>query len=164
MARPRKYIQINGRTIDGVSFHRSTARYYIFDHRGKQRYFRDWREASAAYQAVRAAKLPPIDRAKLEARSGVRVAGVVERLRSDGRGGQADDMLFEGVAERILREGESAWLQFMEKMNVTADELGVPNYEIVEVGPAVAATDVTERDPAENPRLSGVGETWLRGK
>lgn len=164
MARPRKYIQINGRTIDGVSVHRSTARYYIFDHRGKQRYFRDWREASAVYQSMLAAKLPPIDRAKLEARSSVRVTGVVEKLRSGGRGSEADDLLFEGVAERILREGDSAWLQFMEKMNVRANELGVPNYEIVEVGPAVAAADVTERDPAENPRLSGVGETWLRGK
>ena len=59
MARPRKYIQVNGRTIDGASLHRSTARYYIFGHRGKQQYLRDWRDASAVYQSRLAAK--PID-------------------------------------------------------------------------------------------------------
>jgi integrase len=164
MARPRKYIQVNGRTIDGVSLHRATRRYYIFDNRGKQRYFHDWREASAAYRSVLAGRLQPVDRAKLEARSSVRAAEVIEKLRRNGQGSEADDLLFEGVAERILREGTSAWLQFLEKMNLTADELGVPNYEVVEVGPAVAASDVAELDTPENPRLSKVGETWLRGK
>jgi integrase len=48
MPRPRKYIQVNGETIDGVHLHRSSRRYYIIDRRGKQVYFRDWKAARAA--------------------------------------------------------------------------------------------------------------------
>ena len=41
MARPRKYAQVNGETIDGVHLHRSSGRFYILDERRKQVYFRD---------------------------------------------------------------------------------------------------------------------------
>ena len=47
MSRPRKYIQIDGQTIDGVSRHRPSKRYYIIDRSGNRVYFNDWREASA---------------------------------------------------------------------------------------------------------------------
>ena len=53
IARPRKYVQVDGKTIDGVSFHKATNRFYIYDHRGRQVYFRTWREASEAYQRLR---------------------------------------------------------------------------------------------------------------
>ena len=35
MARPRKYVRVNGRVIDGVSFHKATNRCDIYDVRGK---------------------------------------------------------------------------------------------------------------------------------
>lgn len=164
MGRPRKYIQVNGRTIDGVSSHRATGRYYIFDDRGKQRYFRDWRTASAAYQSDLARRLQPVDLAKLQAQASVRLADAQERLRETDQGSRADDLMFENVAEHILREGTSAWLQFLSKMNITADELGVPKYEVIEVGQPVAVSEAIEPASAENPCLSKLGEKWLQGK
>jgi hypothetical protein len=67
MARPRKYIQSTGKTINGVHHHRASGRYYVLDHQGGQVYFRDWREASATRQSCLGEQLDPADRAKLEA-------------------------------------------------------------------------------------------------
>ncbi|MBN2445771.1 MAG: hypothetical protein JXO22_03550 [Phycisphaerae bacterium] len=52
MARPRKYIQIDGKTVRGVSFHKATGRYYVYDHCGKQVYFKSWGEARDAYRRL----------------------------------------------------------------------------------------------------------------
>ena len=51
MARPRKFIQIEGRTVDGVSYHGPSKRYYIISQIGKRVYFRDWQKARTAHRA-----------------------------------------------------------------------------------------------------------------
>ena len=39
MVRPRKYIHINGKMINGIHLHKATGRYYITDRRSRQVYF-----------------------------------------------------------------------------------------------------------------------------
>jgi hypothetical protein len=81
------------------------------------------------------------------------MAQAMQLLREDGEGGRADDMLFETVAERILRGGISAWLHFLEQMNGTADDLGVPSYDVVEIGQPTKAVQDGGSNAADNPRL-----------
>ena len=54
MARPRKYVQdTNGRTVDGLSYHQASGRYYAISDDGQRRYFRrDTERAIAEHHRV----------------------------------------------------------------------------------------------------------------
>lgn len=170
MARPRKYVQVDGKTIDGVSFHKATNRFYIYDHRGKQVYFRTWREASEACQRLRgdlvaiakenaayavrhAATQQPEGFAKLVAMfaGDPRLAQVqIEVSHPDSRIHRPDGSLD--------RDGLS--------IEPFADSVGVPRFEVVEADAlnTEARADVQRLAAVDNPRLIDVGETWLRHK
>ncbi len=52
MARPRQRIQIDGRSIDSVIYHRPSKRYHIIDQTGRRVYFALWRDARTAYHIL----------------------------------------------------------------------------------------------------------------
>ena len=157
MARPRKYVQLNGREITGVS-RTSDGRYYTItgSHR---RYHKSLEEARGAYWAAQARTLTDVDRAKLNAKAEIRHAIALERLREQGGNGpsRADDAMMERVVERILVEGDPGWWQSLAVRNTLADELDVPAVEIDD-GTAVSTLAVATQ------RLSTVLAEWARLK
>jgi len=57
MARPRKYIHDSGKTVDGLSLHKSTGRFYSVETNGQRTYW--GRDKTVAIQDFRTSKNPP---------------------------------------------------------------------------------------------------------
>ena len=170
MTQPRKYVQVDGKTIDGVSFHKATNRFYIHNRRRRQVYFTTWQQASEAYQRLRG---DPVAIAKENAAYAVRYAAAqqpeafatlvamyagdpnlaqvqIEISHPDGRSRNPDGS--------FSRDGLS--------IEPFADHMGVPRFEVAEVGavPAGAGAALQKLSAADNPKLLNVGEMWLRHK
>ena len=170
MARPRKYVQVDGKTIDGVSFHKATNRFYIYDHRGKQVYFRTWQQASDAYQRLRG---DPVAIAKENAAYAVRHAAtqqpeafakLVAMFAGDPRLAQVQ-IEVSHPDSRIRRPDGSLDRDGL-SIEPFADSVGVPRFRVVEADAAntQARASVQRLAAVDNPRLIDVGETWLRHK
>lgn len=171
MARPRKYVRVDGRVIDGVSFHKATNRYYIYDRRGKQAYFRTWEEASAAYRRLQG---DPVAIAAENAAYAVRHAAfqkpeffsrLVEMF---GRAEFARGQLADTAPESRIVAPDGSYERDGLSIESFADQCGVPRFKVVEarVGDSrVDGDEVVRAVNAEaNPKLRGVGEAWLRLK
>jgi len=165
IARPRKYIQIEGQTIDGASLHKRTGRYYVLDQSGKRVYFKDWREARAAQRArpagpARAGQLRDMDdvaQARMIAEAEIRRSMALQKLKQQGLHGRADAPI--GVVGSVVSGGDPGVFRFVETAHHLADAVGVPAVRIAEIAKKAAAVP-----SPNNPRLSAVGETWLRHK
>ncbi len=170
MARPRKYIQVAGKTIDGVSFHKATNRFYIYDHRNKQVYFRTWHAASEAYQRLRG---DPVAIAKENAAYAVQHAAtqqpeafakLVALFAGDPRLAQAQ--IDVSHPDSRIRRPDGSLDRDGLSIEPFADSVGVPRFEVVEPDAVntQARADVQKLAAVNNPRLIDVGETWLRHK
>ncbi len=170
MARPRKYAQIDGRTIDGVSFHKATNRYYIYDRNGKQVYFRSWREASDAYQLQNGNALTL---AKQRAAYAVRHAALqqpetLEKIIAmfAGDPDAAMKCLESCAPEQRFAAPNAASDDTGVTADAFADTLGVPEFAVVDVSEAApsSASSASPVPATSNPRLTEVGERWLQHK
>ncbi len=170
MARPRKYVQVDGKTIDGVSFHKATNRFYIYDQRNKQVYFTTVREASEAYQRLRG---NPVAIAKENAAYAVRHAAMQEpeafaklvaMFAGDPRLAQVQ-IEVSHPDSRIRRPDGSLDRDGL-SIEPFADSVGVPTVEVVEADAVdmQARAGVQRLAAVDNPQLIDVGETWLRHK
>ena len=164
MARPRKYVQVRGITVDGVHHHRATHRYYIFDGRGKQVYFRDLQAASDAYQRERG---DPVAVAKERAAYALRHAAfrrpeffnrLAEMFRSEAG---AETQLDVSAPEHRLTNPDGSSARDGLSITPFADSCGVPRFRIVEEGREPLVHAVSN---SVNPNLRQVGEAWCEGK
>jgi integrase len=150
-------VRINRKIVDGVSLHRASGRYYIIDPSGKRVYFDDWREARATYRAQTIRDMDDESRARMVAEAEIRRTAAYGKLKDLGWYDQvAANVRIEGG---VVPGGDVALSRFVETANQLADLLDVPNIRIAEVVKEARAV------PSEaNPRLSEVGEAWVRGK
>jgi len=164
MARPRKYVQVSGKTIDGVHLHRGSGRYYIIDRRGKQVYYRDLQAASDAYRREQS---DPVAVAKENAEYALRHAAMRQpeffaRLAEMFRSEEGAQVQLEcSDPENRIRSAEGAYARDGQSIAPFADACGAPHFRVVEVGsdtldPVISSTI--------NPTLKRVGEAWLQAK
>jgi len=79
VARHRKYVQIDGKELTGVS-KMPDGRFYIINNRQRV-YFRDADEARAAYLASQARDMSPVEPAELMVNAHLRRAAAHEKIR-----------------------------------------------------------------------------------
>ncbi len=170
MARPRKYIQIDGRTIDGVSLHRATNRFYIYDRRGKQVYFRSWQEASEVYLRL---KGDPVAVAKENARYAVRHAAMLQPDLSEklvamfaGDPRLAEVQLEVSHPDSRIRNPDGSFARDGLSIERFADSAGAPRFDVIEAASSYpgAAVHRRERAAVDCPKLAELGEAWVRHK
>lgn len=162
MARPQSYVNRNGKkvkTVTGVSFHKATRRFYVIDEGGSRQYFAAWEDARVTYVAQERERMSQEERAINDAKLAVRAAALMDRLRQAGRESDADDVLFDQVAERIIREGEPAKAAVYEKLDRMATAEGVPRYDVTPHRPKAKAAPAGGR-----PTLKVMLERWIEGK
>ncbi len=160
MARPRTYVNEKGhvvKTATGVSYHAATRRFYCIDASGRRQYFRGWHAARAAYIANEQARMTEEERAIHNAQRAVRAAALRDKLRRDGRASEADDLVFEEVAEQFLRDGRRAVIQYFQRLDAQAAAEGIPEYVVSRKG-------AKNRLPGLRPKLSEVLADWEQGK
>ncbi|MBN2447251.1 MAG: tyrosine-type recombinase/integrase, partial [Phycisphaerae bacterium] len=158
------------KTVRGVSFHKATGRYYVYDHRGKQVYFKSWREARDAYRRLNG---DPVAIAKGNAAYAVRHAAmqhpeIFARLVAmfGGSPPHAQVMIDVSHPDSRIRKPDGSFDRDGLSIEPFADRIGVPEFEVVEAGSenTDAHADVRKLATADNPRLVDVGEAWLRHK
>lgn len=157
MARQRKFLQIDGKAINGVSRHRPSGRFYIIDQTGRRVYSTDWREARANYQAQLLRDMDDVARARMLAETDVRHAIALRQLQAH----PLYEEISRGVAVEggVVMEGDLAMAESLEAANHLADMLGVPKQRVLEDNSVSGAVSTVS-----NPKLSAVGEAWLKGK
>lgn len=158
MPRTRIHVNERGRPVQtptGVSYIPSQHRFYIIDSAKQRRYFQTWAEARAAHIAEEQARLTEEQRAIKSARVAVRVAALLDKLATEGRGPEADDIRFEQVAESILLKGQQAFIALQERLSAQADAEGIQDVEVRRVLP---------KSHRGGPRLSAVLTDWQESK
>jgi len=70
-------------------------------------------------------------RAIESARIAVRAAAMRDKLRSEGRDSEAEDVLFEEVVEHILTQGREALIRHQRDLDARASDEGVPRFDVV---------------------------------
>ena len=90
MGRPRKYVQVNGKEVTGVS-KMSDGRFCIIVGAKQRRYFKTVQEARDAYVATQAGELTPRKRAELAASAEVRRTLAIQELKRRGYHNRLDD-------------------------------------------------------------------------
>lgn len=159
MGRPRKYVQVDGKEITGVS-RMPDGRYYILDN-NRRRYFRRVEDARAAYLATQSRNLSPVERAVLIARAEVRRAAAHEKLQRHGVHGEWDNRRMSSPpAPIVVRNDDSILFKYLEMVNTLADTVGVPEVDVHQVKPGASSTS----SATSAPRLSKVLDEWRRLK
>lgn len=153
MGHPRKYVQINGREVPGVS-RMPDGRYYIIVDRTRRRYFRSVAEARATYLATQGQDLTDADRAILAARAEIRRTAAIERLEQEP---WYDQVRVEPPVGGVIPSGDVGLFRYVEGANALADLVGDPEAEIKRVTAATGAVPT-------NTNLSSVLAEWRRLK
>jgi integrase len=151
MGRPRRYVQVGGKEITGVSRMPDGRFYILID--GRRRYFRSLPGARAAYRATQARHLSAVDLVKMMAIARVREEAAIQALRRSGVHEQRPATINGGA----IYVDETSVFHYIESANALAEAVGVPDFSTDEVLPRCGCG-------RSRHTLTGVISEWKRLK